>query len=144
MRMKTPVKIIYWFPRVLCILAILFVSLFALDAFSSDESFWGQIGDFLVHLIPSFILTAVLILAWKRELIGGIIFIIIGVGLSPSIFLGNYHMNHSIWISSSIILMITFPFAVTGILFLLSNKLRKEKKPEIKEPEPEEQQTTEL
>ena len=78
--MKNSAKIFYWMPRIICIIAILFISLFALDAFSPELSFWQQIGGFLMHLIPSFILLAILVLAWKKEFIGGILFMIIGLG----------------------------------------------------------------
>jgi hypothetical protein len=69
--MENSIKIYYWLPRVLCILAILFISLFALDSFSPELTFWQQIAAFLMHLIPSFILTALLLIAWKWEYIGG-------------------------------------------------------------------------
>ncbi|RLD73898.1 MAG: hypothetical protein DRJ07_20240, partial [Bacteroidetes bacterium] len=110
-------KILFWLPRFLCIIAILFISLFALDAFEPDLTFWQQIGAFLIHLIPSFILIALLLIVWKWEYIGGIIFTILGLGFSPFIFKHNYDMNHSIWMSMGIIAMITLPFVVVGILF---------------------------
>lgn len=113
-------KILFWLPRFLCIIAILFISLFSLDAFEPDLTFWQQIGAFLTHLIPSFILLALLLIAWKWEYIGGIIFTILGLGFSPFIFKHNYDMNHSIWMSMGIIAMITLPFVVVGILFIMS------------------------
>lgn len=58
--MKTNTKILYWSPRILCILAILFVSMFSLDAFEPGVPFWNQILAFLMHMIPSFIVTGVL------------------------------------------------------------------------------------
>ena len=75
--MKVSIKLIHWLPRIICILAILFISMFALDAFNPEKTIWQQIGDFLIHLIPSFVLIIILIIAWKREFIGGIIFIIV-------------------------------------------------------------------
>ena len=114
-------KILFWLPRFLCIIAILFISLFALDAFEPDLTFWQQIGAFLIHLIPSFILIALLLIVWKWEYIGGIIFTILGLGFSPFIFKHNYDMNHSIWMSMGIIAMITLPFVVVGILFIMSH-----------------------
>ena len=119
--MKNSAKIFYWAPRIICITAILFISLFALDAFSPELSFWAQIGGFLMHLVPSFILLAILILAWKKEFIGGILFMIIGLGLSPIVFSHNYRMNHSIFMSLGIILTITIPFVIVGILFIISH-----------------------
>ena len=119
--MKTTLKILYWTPRVLCILAILFVSLFALDAFNPKLSVWQQLKDFLIHLIPSFILLAILIVAWKREIIGGIIFTLIGLGLSPFLFKHNYAMNNSVGASLITVLFIAFPFVLVGILFILNH-----------------------
>jgi len=119
--MKKSIKVFHWLPRIICILAILFISLFAADAFAPELTIWQQIGDFLIHLIPSFILVALLIVAWKWEYIGGIIFIVIGLGFSPVIFIHNHNMNHSVWMSLGIILTITIPFVVVGILFIVSH-----------------------
>ncbi len=117
----------YWLPRILCILAILFVSTFAFDAFSSEENFIVQLGDFILHLIPSFVLLFLLIVTWKKELLGGIIFMVIGLGMSPFIFKMNYNMNNSFWMSLGIIMMITIPFFIVGLLFLVSHFKNKNK-----------------
>ena len=77
-----------------------------------------------MHLIPSFGLIILLIVAWKWELIGGIIFALIGLGFSPFIFIHNYRMNQSVWMSLSVILMITVPFIIVGILFILSHRMK--------------------
>ena len=118
-------KIIHWSPRVICILAILFVSMFALDAFDSKLSVWQQIGGFAMHLVPSFILLVFLIIAWKWELVGGILFTLVGVVLSPFVFKMNYNMNQSVSMSIGIIAAITFPFIVVGVLFIISHYLKK-------------------
>ncbi len=123
--MKTSIKLLHWSPRIICILAILFISMFAADSFAPGLTIWQQLGAFFIHLIPSFILVAVLILAWKWEKIGGIIFILLGLGLSPFIFQHNYEMNQSIGMSLGIILMITFPFVVVGVLFIISHYMKK-------------------
>ncbi len=106
-------------------LAILFISLFAADAFSPGLTIWQQLGAFIIHLIPSFILLAFLIVAWKWEYVGGIIFIIIGLGLSPFVFMHNYKMNQSIWMSLGIIMIITVPFIIVGGLFIVSHFKKK-------------------
>jgi hypothetical protein len=123
--MNKTLQLFHWLPRVICIIAILFVSMFALDAFAPGQTFWHQIGAFIMHLIPSFILIALLIVAWKWEYIGGIIFVVIGLALSPFIFNLNYQRNHSFWTSLSIILIITLPFIIVGILFIISHFLKK-------------------
>ncbi len=129
--MKKSIKVFHWLPRIICILAILFISLFAADVFAPELTIWQQLGAFIIHLIPSFVLLAFLIVAWKWEYIGGIIFIIIGFGLSPIVFVHNYKMNHSIWMSLGIILMITIPFVVVGILFIISHNMKKKNLPAV-------------
>ena len=123
--MKTSVRLFHWLPRLLCILAILFISLFAADAFAPGLTIWQQLGAFFIHLIPSFILLVFLIVAWKWEFVGGLLFMVIGLGLSPLVFRMNYQRTHSIGVSLTIILMITIPFVVVGILFLVSHYLKK-------------------
>ncbi len=123
--MKIPVKAFFWAPRILGILAILFISMFALDAFQPDMTIWEQMRDFLMHLIPSFVLLAIFLLAWKRELIGGIIFLAIGLVLTPLIYIHNYNMNGSVWMSLGVIVIITFPFILMGILFIIDHKINK-------------------
>ncbi len=121
-------KIIHWLPRVLCILAILFISLFALDSFDPKLPASRQWQEFFMHLIPSFILIIILIIAWKWELVGGTILAILGLGFTPYIFTGNYHHNHSIWTSLAIIAIITLPFVITGGLFILSHYVKLKRK----------------
>ena len=123
--MKNSISVLHWVPRILCILAILFISMFSLDSFSPGLTIWQQLGAFFIHLIPSFILVALLIVAWKWEYIGGIIFIVIGLGFSPIIFIHNHNMNHSVWMSLGIILTITIPFVIVGVLFIVGHFKKK-------------------
>ena len=123
--MKTSLKVIHWLPRIICILAILFISLFALDAFEHGITIWQKIGAFLVHLIPSFILLIFLTIGWKWEFIGGIIFLVIGLGFSPYIFMHNYNMKHSVALTLLTVMYINMPFVVVGILFLISHSMKK-------------------
>lgn len=120
--MKKSIKVYHWLPRVIGILAILFISLFALDSFTAEISVWQQIIGFFIHLIPSFILLIFLIIAWKWEYTGGVIFILIGLVFSPIVFAINYNMNHSIWMSLGVISIITIPFVIVGILFINSHR----------------------
>ena len=123
-------KLLPLLPRILSILAIGFISLFALDSF--DHGTLGeQILAFLIHMIPSFVLTIILAIAWKWELIGGILYILLGIVLSPFIFMHNYRMNHSIWISLEVIALITFPFVLSGSLFVWSHFKKRKSSPSI-------------
>jgi len=123
--MKTIIRIIHWAPRIICILAILFVGMFSLDSFDSRFTVWQQILAFLIHNIPAFILIFFLVIAWKWELIGGMILMAFALGLCPFVFHHNYLMNHSIWMSLSVILLINFPFVLSGALFVVSHFLKK-------------------
>ena len=106
--------------RILVLVAIAFVSLFALDAFGHGKPFWVQIRDFIIHLVPSFVLLIAFIIAYKRELIGGIIFILIGLFNAPWIYKHNYAMNQSVGMSLMIITTLLAPFIIAGVLFLVS------------------------
>jgi len=125
-------RLIYLLPRILCILAIAFISIFAFDAFDSELTLWKQIQDFAMHLMPSFLLLLVLLVAWKWELIGGIIFLFIGLALSPIIYIHNYHMNGSVWMSLSVIITITFPFILVGVLFIIGHRNKQKQAKVIK------------
>jgi hypothetical protein len=123
--MNKSIKIIHWLPRIICILAILFISMFAADAFEHGNTIWQKLGAFLMHLIPSFILLAFLIIAWKWEFVGGIIFIALGLGFIPYIFNHNYNMNHSVGLTLGIVAAINLPFVLVGILFLSNYRMKK-------------------
>ena len=119
--MDNSLKILYWLPRGICIAAILFVSMFAFDVFGSGLSLVQQIKDFLIHMIPSFVLLIVLLIAWKKEMLGGIIFCLIGLSITPFVFMMNFRMNQSIWMSLGVISTVTLPFVLVGILFIVGH-----------------------
>lgn len=66
---------LYWTPRALGVVFIFFISLFALDAFGSGFGFWKSIVAFFIHLAPAYVLLVVLYIAWRWELIGGLIYL---------------------------------------------------------------------
>jgi hypothetical protein len=119
--MRDSIKNFHWIPRIICILDIIFIGMFALDAFSPDSTRLMQAAHFVVNLTPSFLLLIVLAIAWKRELVGGIIFTLAGIGISPLIYQHNYAINHLAGTSLGTTMMITFPCIVVGILFIVSH-----------------------
>ena len=125
--MATKEMITLWSPRILCIGAILFVSMFALDSFQIGMPFGQQLLTFFMNLIPTYVLLLVLAVAWKWPLIGGILFTIAGIVMSPFVYTMNYHRTNSVWASITVVLMITIPFIVVGILFIMSKMLKKNK-----------------
>jgi uncharacterized membrane protein YidH (DUF202 family) len=68
-------KIIRWAPRLAAILIILFVSLFSLDVFEMEAAPLELLGGFLIHNIPSIAMLVLLILAWKRPVVGFVAFL---------------------------------------------------------------------
>ena len=104
-------KILFWTPRILCILFAVFISLFALDVFDGKHSIWEMIGGFLIHLIPTYIILIVLALSWRWEWIGGVVYI--GLGLLYMVMSwGQFH-----W---TVYLSISAPLFLIGALFIVN------------------------
>ena len=117
--MNTSKGILYWSPRILCILSILFLTIFSFDVFEGEASFWSKLVDFFIHNIPAIILSAVLVFAWKKERIGGLAFLILGIVFGAFVFYHNYIVNRfDFWNCLWIVLIIAFPFIIVGLLFL--------------------------
>ena len=72
-------KFLYWAPRILAILFICFLALFSLDIFEMKLGFWETALGLFMHNIPALILLAILLISWKREIVGGIVFTLAGV-----------------------------------------------------------------
>jgi hypothetical protein len=72
---KSAKRTLFWTPRILGILFILFLSLFALDIFDMHLGFWGTIVGLFMHLIPSIALAIAVVLAWRWEWVGAALFI---------------------------------------------------------------------
>lgn len=91
---------------VLClsILFAVFVSLFALDVFGEET--W--LLALIMHLIPTFMIVVLTIISWKKELLGGILWIISGL---------------LIILTTKIGLIITVPIIIIGGLNVVVWKL---------------------
>jgi hypothetical protein len=114
-------KFIYWTPRILSIIFIVFLSLFSLDVFDMKLSFWETALGLFMHNIPVIFLLIVLLISWKREIIGGIVFTLAGI------FYGVMMSRDSLEGGMvSAILVIAVPALVIGILFII-NWLKKRK-----------------
>ncbi len=109
----------------LCIAAIAFISLFALDSFETGRTFWQNMGAFAIHLIPTFILLILLIVAWRRELTGGILITLTGLLAIPLLIRLNYQTGQSAGFMLGIISMVALPFIVAGALFIVSHFVKR-------------------
>jgi hypothetical protein len=118
--LSTAKKLLYWTPRLLCIVFTILSSLFALDVFGESKSVWETILALLMHLIPTFILIAILVITWRREWIGGILFSVLGF---------TYIIN--MWGKFPLVtyILMAGPLIIIGILFLLNWKYRAELRP---------------
>ncbi|MHC1716284.1 MAG: hypothetical protein AB9915_00080 [Candidatus Dojkabacteria bacterium] len=67
-------NLLYWSPRILSILLILFLSSFALDTLV-DSRWYISLP---IHLIPSFLLIGLTAFAWKYPKVGGALFALFG------------------------------------------------------------------
>ncbi len=72
-------RVLFWAPRALSIAFIAFLGLFALDVFGAGYGFWKTLLALTMHLIPNFVLIAVVVLAWRWEWIGATLFAAAGV-----------------------------------------------------------------
>ena len=110
-------QILFWTPRILSILFILFIGLFSLDVFGTGAGFWVTLRGFLIHNIPVFILLAVLILAWRWEWIGAVLYI--GFGIWYLVAMGG-RFNWTVY------LVVAGVPILIGVLFLVGWIWRKQ------------------
>lgn len=115
-------KFVFWAPRVLAILFIAFLALFSLDVFDEGLGFWQVAIGLLVHNIPVFILIAVLVVAWKYEIVGAIVFFLAGLAY---IFLACQRTDNWLWTLTWGI-EISGPAILIGGLFL-ANWIKRKK-----------------
>jgi uncharacterized membrane protein YobD (UPF0266 family) len=109
--MKTKTLLTVWLPRVLAIACIIFFGLFSLDVFSVDTSVSENIVGFLIQNIPTALLIIALVFAWKKPVIGGIIFVALGV------FFTVFYNTYQRW---DTFVLISLPLLLTGGLFILN------------------------
>ena len=102
-------RVLFWAPRLLCIAFIVFLSSFALDVFHEFDGFGQTTAALLIHLVPSFIFTAVLLFAWKWEWVGAVLF------SGFALYYAATNFRHPRWV-----LTISGPLFVVGLLFLAS------------------------
>lgn len=66
--------ILIWAPRLLSLVFVMFLSLFALDVFSEYEGL-DMVAPLVIHLVPSMVLLAGVALAWRWDLVGAGLFL---------------------------------------------------------------------
>jgi hypothetical protein len=108
-------QLLYWAPRALCIVIAIFISMFALDVFGEGRGFWGTTLALLIHLIPTYIVLAVLAVAWRWEWVGATLFTGLGVAYIVAAW-GRFPLSTYVLISG--------PLFLVGVMFLLNWRYR--------------------
>jgi hypothetical protein len=109
--MSTRHSFSYWLPRGLGIAYALFLMIFTFDAWEGTGGFWAGLLGWLIHMLPVFIVLFVLVVAWTRPRIGGILFLLLAAGFAV-FFGGRWGGN---WGDALLSFLI-----ISGPLFLLS------------------------
>ena len=102
-------RLMFWAPRVLTIAFAMFLALFALDVFSEGYTGWRLLLALVMHLKWPAMVAAVLVLAWRWEWVGTLLFAGLGI-----FYLRN-NLRHPNWI-----LVISGPLFLIAALFLVS------------------------
>ena len=68
---------ILWLPRIVALLFTVFISLFAFDV--KDEMGQVHMRDLLSHLLPTLFCVLIIIISWKREWIGTLVFFALAI-----------------------------------------------------------------
>jgi hypothetical protein len=110
-------RILFWMPRILCLLFAVFISIFALDVFGAGYGFWETIVALIIHLIPTALVLIALAIAWRWEWIGAVLFFALGASYLIVAW-GKFT-----WITY---LLIAGPSFLAGALFLVNWLLRSE------------------
>lgn len=105
------IRLLYWSPRILAIAFAVFLSIFALDVFNEVQGFWRITLALAIHLIPSALVVAALIVAWRWEGAGVLLFAFLAAWFVWS--KSPRHFMH--W---SMVLGIPLPLLVIAALFL--------------------------
>lgn len=112
-------RFIVWAPRILSIMLLAFLAMFSLDIFDGNYGFWGTIIGLFMHNIPVFILALVVWISWKREIVGGIVFILAGLLYITQLAITMMKNPPFHWYYLSWSLILAGPAILVGVLFLM-------------------------
>jgi hypothetical protein len=113
---KKITKFIYWTPRILGIIFVLFLMMFSLDVFEPGLTIWQIIVALFMHNLPTLFLLIILIISWKHEIVGGIVFILAGL-----LYILMLAMNPNFeWYMLYWAVTIAGPAFLVGILFFIN------------------------
>ncbi len=103
-------RLFFWIPRGLGILFTVFLFLLSFDVFGKEMGLGKMLLGFFIHLLPAIIVGISVVIAWRKPLLGGILFILLGF---------IYMIIALQRVSWAVQFIISGPLFLTGILFLL-------------------------
>jgi len=112
-------KFLYWTPRILSIIFLLFLAIFSLDVFDMQLDVWETIIGLFMHNIPVLILLIILIISWKHEIVGGIVFILAGLFYVVTVLRTVLISTPHPWFMLFWPVPIAGPAFLIGVLFLI-------------------------
>jgi hypothetical protein len=99
-----------------------FISIFAWDVLQEGVPARQVALALLMHLLPTFLVLLVLALSWRREWVGGALFIALG-----SLYL--LWARNKPFFGWDVVLLIAAPLFLVGVLFLLNWRYRAQLRP---------------
>lgn len=97
-----------WAPRLLSILYMAFLALFAFDVWGVAGDFVEKLAGFFIHLMPVYAVGMALLLAWRWRVLGGLLFLGLAAGFALVFD----------WDQLGTLLVMSGPLVVIGGLFL--------------------------
>ena len=111
--------LVYWTPRAAAALFAAFLAVFAADVFGEGGGFWRTLGALLLHLLPAAAFAGALVVSWRREWLGALLFG--GFGALSALSGGNFPFVTNVIMSG-------LPLSL-GLLFVLNWRHRAELRP---------------
>ena len=103
-----------WMPRLAGLAMVLFLSLFALDAFAHPASPGEALLAFAIHLAPAAVVAGVVASAWRVPMLGAALFPVLAAAYAASVH------DRPDWIA-----VISGPLAAIAMLYALSAYARR-------------------
>lgn len=113
-------KLLFWAPRILAILFSMFIMLFSFDVFDGTISIINQMIGFFMHNIPVLIMILIIVLAWKKDIIGmigfGLMTIILFIMVTSSMSREGTAIHPAVFIISGPALLIALLYGLNWYL----------------------------
>lgn len=97
-------KTIHWAPRIAALVISFFVSLFSLDVFGMEGTPLELLLGFIMHSIPSIFMILMLVIAWRRPVVGAVAFFLGGLIFFRFVVMGG-GLGHFLLFSGPLLLI---------------------------------------